>query len=172
TLGIFGGSLIGIFNLKLSWEFFWRSVGTALTTKHLVMGLGKPVMFGFILTSVGCHMGLRTTGGTQGVGLSTTRSVVVASVTILASDFFMTKILLMLFPVNYDHAQAHRRARRTRGREPSRRGADGGGRAGRGRARPLLAGRPPRLRPADPARRELRPLAGHDQDPPRRIGLR
>jgi phospholipid/cholesterol/gamma-HCH transport system permease protein len=44
-------------------------------------------------------MGLRTTGGTQGVGLSTTRSVVVASVLILASDFFMTKILLMLFPV-------------------------------------------------------------------------
>jgi ABC-type transporter Mla maintaining outer membrane lipid asymmetry permease subunit MlaE len=100
TLGIFGGSLIGIFNLKLSWEFFWRSVGNALTINDLVMGLGKPVMFGFILTSVGCHMGLRTTGGTQGVGLSTTRSVVVASVTILASDFFMTKILLMLFPVN------------------------------------------------------------------------
>jgi phospholipid/cholesterol/gamma-HCH transport system permease protein len=100
TLGIFGGSLIGIFNLKLSWEFFWRSVGNALTINDLVMGLGKPVMFGFILTSVGCHMGLRTTGGTQGVGLSTTRSVVVASVLILASDFFMTKILLMLFPVS------------------------------------------------------------------------
>ena len=44
-------------------------------------------------------MGLRTTGGTQGVGISTTRSVVVASVLILSSDFFMTKILLMLFPV-------------------------------------------------------------------------
>ena len=40
------------------------------------------------------------TGGTQGVGLATTRSVVVASVLILSSDFFMTKILLMLFPVN------------------------------------------------------------------------
>ena len=99
TLGIFGGSLIGIFNLKLSWEFFWRSVGNALTINDLVMGLAKPVMFGFILASVGCHMGLRTTGGTQGVGQATTRSVVVASVLILASDFFMTKILLMLFPV-------------------------------------------------------------------------
>ena len=99
TLGIFGGSLIGIFNLKLSWEFFWRSVGNALTINDLVMGLAKPVMFGFILSSVGCHMGLRTTGGTQGVGLATTRSVVVASVLILASDFFMTKLLLLLFPV-------------------------------------------------------------------------
>jgi phospholipid/cholesterol/gamma-HCH transport system permease protein len=44
-------------------------------------------------------MGLRTTGGTQGVGESTTRSVVVGSVLILSSDFFMTKILLLLFPV-------------------------------------------------------------------------
>ena len=99
TLGIFGGSLIGIFNLKLSWEYFWRSVGNALRMNDLVMGLGKPVVFGFILSSVGCYMGLRTSGGTQGVGLSTTRSVVVASVLILASDFFMTKVLLLLFPV-------------------------------------------------------------------------
>jgi phospholipid/cholesterol/gamma-HCH transport system permease protein len=99
TLGIFGGSLIGIFNLKLSWEFFWRSVGNALTFNDLLMGGLKPIMFGFILSSIGCHMGLRTSGGTQGVGLATTRSVVVASVLILASDFFMTKVLLLLFPV-------------------------------------------------------------------------
>jgi phospholipid/cholesterol/gamma-HCH transport system permease protein len=99
TLGIFGGSLIGIFNLKLSWEYFWRSVGNALRMNDLVMGLGKPVVFGFILSSVGCYMGLRTSGGTQGVGIATTRSVVVASVLILASDFFMTKVLLLLFPV-------------------------------------------------------------------------
>jgi phospholipid/cholesterol/gamma-HCH transport system permease protein len=62
-------------------------------------GPHQAVVFGFILASVGCHMGLQTTGGTQGVGLSTTRSVVLASVLILSSDFFMTKILLILFPV-------------------------------------------------------------------------
>ena len=67
-----------MFNLKLSWEFYWRSVGNALAINDLAMGLLKPVVFGFILTSVGCYMGLRTTGGTQGVGVSTTRSVVVA----------------------------------------------------------------------------------------------
>ena len=59
--GIFGGSLISIFNLKLSWEYYWRSVGSALVLNDLVMGLSKPVVFGFILTSVGCYMGLRTT---------------------------------------------------------------------------------------------------------------
>ena len=98
-LGIFGGSLISIFNLKLSWEYYWRSVGSSLVMNDLAMGLTKPVVFGFILTSVGCFTGLRTTGGTQGVGLSTTRSVVVGSVLILSSDFFMTKLLLFLFPV-------------------------------------------------------------------------
>ncbi len=99
TVGIFGGSLISIFNLKLSWEFYWRSVGGALVLNDLTMGLLKPVAFGFVLASVGCYMGLSTTGGTQGVGVSTTRSVVVASVTILSTDFFLTKLLLLLFPV-------------------------------------------------------------------------
>jgi phospholipid/cholesterol/gamma-HCH transport system permease protein len=99
TLGIFGGALISIFSLKLSWEYYWRSVGSALVLNDLAMGLTKPVAFGFILASVGCFMGLRTRGGTQGVGIATTQSVVVASVLILASDFFMTKLLLIVFPV-------------------------------------------------------------------------
>jgi phospholipid/cholesterol/gamma-HCH transport system permease protein len=99
TLGIFGGALISIFSLELSWEYYWRSVGAALVVNDLAMGLSKPVVFGLIISSVGCYMGLTTTGGTQGVGLSTTRSVVVASVLILSSDFFMTKILLLVFPV-------------------------------------------------------------------------
>jgi phospholipid/cholesterol/gamma-HCH transport system permease protein len=99
ALGIFGAALLSVFSLKLQWEFYWRSVAGALVLNDLAMGLSKPIVFGFILTSVGCHMGLRTKGGTQGVGVATTRSVVVGSVLILASDFFLTKILLLLFPV-------------------------------------------------------------------------
>jgi phospholipid/cholesterol/gamma-HCH transport system permease protein len=99
TVGVFGGSLISIFNLKLSWEFYWRSVGNAMVVNDLVQGLVKPLVFGLILSSVGCYMGLNTTGGTQGVGLATTRSMVVGSVTILSSDFFITKLLLLAFPV-------------------------------------------------------------------------
>lgn len=100
TLGIFGGSLISIFQLGLSWEYYWRSVGQALGLNDVIMGLSKPVVFGVILASVGCFMGLSTSGGTRGVGVSTTRSVVVASVMILISDFFMTKVLLVVFPVS------------------------------------------------------------------------
>ena len=100
ALGIVGAGILSVFSLKLQWEFYWRSVTGALGINDLAMGLTKPIVFGFILSSVGCHMGLRTRGGTQGVGTATTRSVVVGSVMILASDFFMTKFLLLLFPVN------------------------------------------------------------------------
>jgi phospholipid/cholesterol/gamma-HCH transport system permease protein len=100
VLGVFGASLISILQLKLSWEFYWRSVGQAIGINDLIMGLSKPVVFGFILSTIGCFMGLRTSGGTQGVGIATTRSVVAASVLILISDFFMTKVLLVLFPVS------------------------------------------------------------------------
>jgi phospholipid/cholesterol/gamma-HCH transport system permease protein len=99
ALGIFGAGLISIFSLKLSWIYYWRTVANALGYNDVIMGLTKPVMFGFILSSVGCYMGLTTKGGTQGVGIAATRSMVVASVMILASDFFLTKILLLLFPV-------------------------------------------------------------------------
>jgi phospholipid/cholesterol/gamma-HCH transport system permease protein len=100
TVGIFGGGLISVFSLQLSWEFYWRSVGQALGLNDFVMGMSKPVAFGFILATVGCHTGLGTRGGTRGVGVATTQSVVVASVLILVSDFFMTKLLLVLFPVS------------------------------------------------------------------------
>ena len=100
ALGIFGAGLISVFSLKLSWVYYWRTVGNALVLNDIVMGLSKPVVFGFILASVGCYMGLSTRGGTQGVGVSTTRSVVVGSVLILVADFFMTKVLLLAFPVS------------------------------------------------------------------------
>lgn len=99
ALGILGAGILSVYSLKLQWAFYWRSVTGALGMNDLTMGLSKPVVFGFILSSVGCYMGLRTRGGTQGVGAATTRSVVVGSVLILAADFFMTKFLLLIFPV-------------------------------------------------------------------------
>jgi phospholipid/cholesterol/gamma-HCH transport system permease protein len=99
ALGLFGAGLLSVFSLKLQWQYYWRSVFGALAMNDVVMGISKPVVFGFILASVGCFNGLRTRGGTQGVGEATTQSVVAASILILAVDFFMTKLLLLLFPV-------------------------------------------------------------------------
>ena len=96
AVGIFGGSLISVTSLGLSWEFYWRSVGQTLVMNDFAMGLTKPVVFGFILTSVGCFMGLRTRGGTQGVGRATTNAVVAGSVGVIAVDFFLTPLLIEL----------------------------------------------------------------------------
>jgi phospholipid/cholesterol/gamma-HCH transport system permease protein len=60
------------------------------------MGLIKPFFLGFVLVTIGCHVGLRTSGGTQGVGRSTTNAVVAGSVAVLAVDFFLTKLLISL----------------------------------------------------------------------------
>jgi len=96
-LGIFGGALISIFSLKLSWPYYWRNVADSLVYNDLIMGLTKPLAFGFILTSVGCYKGLNTRGGTQGVGRATTQAVVASSVFILLVDFFATKLLMAIF---------------------------------------------------------------------------
>jgi phospholipid/cholesterol/gamma-HCH transport system permease protein len=56
----------------------------------------KPVVFGFIIATVGCYFGMTTKGGTQGVGRSTTQAVVVSSVLILAVDAVLTQLLIVL----------------------------------------------------------------------------
>jgi phospholipid/cholesterol/gamma-HCH transport system permease protein len=62
-----------------------------------VQGLTKPFVFGGIISLVACYNGMKTTGGTEGVGLATTRTVVTASILILVVDYFLTQVLLTLF---------------------------------------------------------------------------
>ena len=59
-------------------------------------GIGKTFFFGYFVSAVGCFQGLNTTGGTEGLGLSTTSTVVISMVLILISDFFLTKFFMML----------------------------------------------------------------------------
>jgi phospholipid/cholesterol/gamma-HCH transport system permease protein len=61
--------------------------------EDLWMGLIKPFVLGFVIVSIACHVGLRTTGGTQGVGRATTLSVVAGSVAVIAVDYFVTGVL-------------------------------------------------------------------------------
>ena len=58
-------------------------------------GIGKTFFFGFFIGIISCYQGLRTTRGTQGVGQSTTVSVVISSVTVFVADYFLTKIFLL-----------------------------------------------------------------------------
>ena len=61
------------------------------------MGLLKPLLFGFIIATVGCYYGLSARGGTQGVGRATTQAVVASSVLILVVDLLVTKLLMTIF---------------------------------------------------------------------------
>jgi phospholipid/cholesterol/gamma-HCH transport system permease protein len=77
--------------------FFLRSALDSVTMNDFLSGICKSPVFGAIIALVGCHFGLTTTGGTEGVGRATTRTVVVVSITILIADFFLTKIYFLLF---------------------------------------------------------------------------
>jgi phospholipid/cholesterol/gamma-HCH transport system permease protein len=94
AVGIFGGWLVSRFQLQVSSELYWSSVTDALYTQDLYQGLIKPFVFGFVIVTIACHVGLRTKGGTQGVGKSTTVAVVAGSVAVIAADFFVTQILV------------------------------------------------------------------------------
>jgi phospholipid/cholesterol/gamma-HCH transport system permease protein len=75
---------------------YWSSVTKGLYMQDLYMGIIKPFVLGFFIVTIACHVGLRTTGGTQGVGKSTTIAVVAGSVAVIAVDFFVNLILISL----------------------------------------------------------------------------
>jgi phospholipid/cholesterol/gamma-HCH transport system permease protein len=69
----------------------------------VLQGLIKSVFFGFMVSLIGCFQGYHATGGGRGVGIGTTRAVVIASVTILISDYFLSDILLTIFGTGKGH---------------------------------------------------------------------
>lgn len=76
--------------------FFYQSIVDVIIMSDLMSGLIKSVVFGFLVAIIGCYQGFVTQGGTQGVGLATTGTVELISISVLLSDFFLTK-LMMLF---------------------------------------------------------------------------
>jgi phospholipid/cholesterol/gamma-HCH transport system permease protein len=81
--------------LGLSAKLYWTSVWQALIwPTDPIQGLLKPLVFAVVISMVGCYFGLRTTGGTQGVGRSTTQAVVAATVLIFILDLMLTKIFV------------------------------------------------------------------------------
>ncbi len=92
--GLLGGYFVSYYTVRLTSEEYWTSAYQALTFQDVTQGLIKPFFFAVVIALVGCHFGLHTRGGTEGVGRSTTQAVVVASVLILVLDFFITKFLI------------------------------------------------------------------------------
>ncbi len=97
-LGTIGAILVCQLEYGIPAQFFLRSSLQVVQMSDLFSGLAKTPVFGYLIAIIGCHFGLRTTGGTEGVGRSTTRTVVVVSIAILISDFLLTKLFVAFLP--------------------------------------------------------------------------
>jgi phospholipid/cholesterol/gamma-HCH transport system permease protein len=95
-VGMIGAWIVTVTQLKVPSSVYWNSVVAGLYIQDVWMGLIKPFFIGFTITSIGCHVGMRTYGGTQGVGRATTNAVVAASVAVIAVDFLVTKLLIAM----------------------------------------------------------------------------
>jgi phospholipid/cholesterol/gamma-HCH transport system permease protein len=96
TVGIAGGWLFATTQLQVASGVYWTSVTEGLYLQDAWMGLIKPFFLGYVIVTIGCYVGLRTSGGTQGVGRATTNAVVASSVAVIAVDFLLTRLLFTL----------------------------------------------------------------------------
>lgn len=97
VFGFSGAMLVTSSQFNIAPSFFLQTALNSTTLADFLSGVCKCPWFGGIIALVGCHFGLITTGGTEGVGRSTTRTVVVISIAILIADFFLTKVYYFVF---------------------------------------------------------------------------
>jgi len=96
SVGMVGGWIVALTQLRVASGIYWSSVVEGLFIQDVWMGIIKPFFLGFVIVTIGCHVGLRTSGGTQGVGRATTNAVVASSVIVLIVDFFLTRLLISI----------------------------------------------------------------------------
>lgn len=95
-LGILGGGWISS-TMGIDISQYFHMAYQSLRYPDILEGLVKPLIFGFIIATIGCYFGMSTRGGTQGVGRSTTQAVVYSSVLIIFSDFLISRLTIGLF---------------------------------------------------------------------------
>lgn len=91
--GILGGYFVGVHILGINSGVFIKNITRLVELNDIYNGLIKAACFGLILSLIGCYKGFNTYGGAEGVGRATTESVVLASIAILISDYFLTAIM-------------------------------------------------------------------------------
>ena len=95
TVALFGGLLMSMMEIGQGRVYFMSHVMSALSLGDIASGVGKTVFFGFFIGIIACYNGMRATGGADGVGRATTNTVVVSSLSVIISDFFLTKLFLV-----------------------------------------------------------------------------
>ena len=97
VIGFLGSMVIMFIERGTDLYTYWNITTYWILPRDFLSGIVKSVFFGGIVTMIGCHNGLSTEGGTEGLGRATTATVVQVAMGVIVSDFFLTKILLMLF---------------------------------------------------------------------------
>ncbi len=95
VIGILGGMFVTTVEAGVSPRFYIDQVLRTVQMEDFLSGIGKTVFFGFLIGVIACYQGLKTERGTEGVGNSTTLSVVISSVTVFVADYFLTKMFLL-----------------------------------------------------------------------------
>ncbi len=95
-VGCLGGQIVVMAEVGVTARFYWEQVIATIQLNDLFHGLGKSVFFGYFIAIIGCYKGMTTRGGTAGVGMSTTVTVVWVSISILAADYLLTNLFLAL----------------------------------------------------------------------------
>lgn len=96
ALGILGGLLVAVIQLKVAPAFYLNDVFDALTLADVFSGVGKTFFFAYFIAIIGCYNGLTSKGGADGVGRATTNTVVLSSILVLVSDTLLTKLFYLL----------------------------------------------------------------------------
>ncbi len=96
VLGIIGGLGIAVLEIRMTFQDYFTSILQQLQISDICSGLSKTFFFGFEIAAIGCYNGLQVEGGATAVGRATTQTVVLASICILVSDFFLTKLFLAI----------------------------------------------------------------------------
>ncbi len=94
-IALTGAMLISKTELNIDIHFFVAKVFETITVTDVLTGMAKTVVFAFFIAISACWKGLSTEGGTQGVGVSTTWTVVASSIFIMIADFFLTKLFFL-----------------------------------------------------------------------------
>jgi phospholipid/cholesterol/gamma-HCH transport system permease protein len=96
-VGLLGGMVVMVFERNLDAFLYWNTIAYWVVIKDFLSGIAKGMVFGALVTLIGCYNGLATEGGTEGLGRATTATVVQAAMAVIISDFFLTKLFFILF---------------------------------------------------------------------------
>ena len=97
AVGLLGGMLISVFDRNVDAYLYWNTTTYWVLPRDFITGIIKSAFFGVVVTLIGCYNGLSTEGGTEGLGRATTATVVHVTMGVIVSDFFLTKLLLIIF---------------------------------------------------------------------------